>query len=106
MTLHIVSLDRALHVHLHHPPPPVVCLACVVEASIEVIDDLQGEAQEIAQAGNTFITYGPPMQLARVCTRPYRRSFVIIFTSPHAYVTSTLRRHILALGVWNVRPDL
>ena len=88
------------------PLPPVVCLACVVEASIEVIDDLQGEAQEIAQAGNTFITYGPPMQLARVCTCPYRRPFVIMFTSPHAYVISTLRRHILALGVWNVRPDL
>ena len=45
-------------------------VSCVVEASIEVIDDLQGEAQEIAQAGNTFITYGPPMQLARVCTAP------------------------------------
>ena len=95
MTLHTVSLDHALHIHLHHPPPPVVCLACVVEASIEVIDDLQGEAQEIAQAGNTFITYGPPMQLARVCTRPYRRPFVIMFTSPHAYVITTLRRHIL-----------
>merc|ERR1712085_228054 len=36
-----------------------------IEANIEVIDDLQGEAQEIAQAGNTFVTYGPPMQLAR-----------------------------------------
>ena len=88
-----MSLDHALHTP--PPPPPVVSLACAVEASIEVIDDLQGEAQEIAQAGNTFITYGPPMQLARVCTRPYRRSFVIIFTSPHAYVTSTLRRHTL-----------
>ena len=64
-------------------------VSCVVEASIEVIDDLQGEAQEIAQAGNTFITYGPPMQLARVCIRPYRRPFVIMFTSSHAYVTST-----------------
>lgn len=36
-----------------------------IEADIEVIDDLQGEAQEIAQAGNTFLTYGPPMHLAR-----------------------------------------
>jgi hypothetical protein len=69
------SLDHALHIHLHHPPPPVVCLACAVEASIEVIDDLQGEAQEIAQAGNTFITYGPPMQLARVHPPPLQKTF-------------------------------
>jgi hypothetical protein len=36
-----------------------------LEADIEVIDDLHGEALEIAQAGNTWLTYGPPMQLAR-----------------------------------------
>jgi len=31
-----------------------------------VIDDLYGEALEIKDAGNTWLTYGPPMQLARV----------------------------------------
>ena len=45
--------------------PPIDSL-CAVEANIEVIDDLEGEAQEIAQSGNTWLTYGPPMQLARV----------------------------------------
>ena len=82
------SLDHALHIHLHHPPPPVpVCLACAVEASIEVIDDLQGEAQEIAQAGNTFITYGPPMQLARVHP-PLQKTF------RHHFHTTTCTCHL------------
>lgn len=31
-----------------------------------MIDDLYGEALEIKDAGNTWLTYGPPMQLARV----------------------------------------
>ena len=53
--------------HHHHPPilhPFSACISYV--QSRPTIDDLQGEAQEIAQAGNTFVTYGPPMQLARV----------------------------------------
>ena len=37
-----------------------------VEKGVEVIDDLYGEALEIKNAGNTWLTYGPPMQLARV----------------------------------------
>ena len=37
-----------------------------VEKGVEVIDDLYGEALEINNAGNTWLTYGPPMQLARV----------------------------------------
>ena len=37
-----------------------------VEKGVEVIDDLYGEALEIKNAGNKWLTYGPPMQLARV----------------------------------------
>ena len=72
ISLNFVCQEHALHAP-HHPPilhlilhPCSPCISCAVEANIEVIDDLQGEAQEIAQAGNTFVTYGPPMQLARV----------------------------------------
>jgi hypothetical protein len=36
-----------------------------LEAGVEVIDDMYGEALEIAQAGNSWLTYGPPMQVAR-----------------------------------------
>lgn len=36
-----------------------------LEKGVEVIDDLYGESLEIKEAGNTWLTYGPPMQLAR-----------------------------------------
>ena len=48
-----------------------------VEKGVEVIDDLYGEALEIKNAGNTWLTYGPPMQLARV------RLTYILQTSNH-----------------------
>ena len=73
-----------------------------VEADIEVIDDLQGEAQEIAQVGNTWCTYEPPMQLARV--RPlllnYRSQMTTRMSPP-------LRRPILCakVGVWYDGPN-
>ena len=45
---------------------PDFVAACAVEKGVEVIDDLYGESLEIKEAGNTWLTYGPPMQLARV----------------------------------------
>ena len=36
-----------------------------LEASLEVLDDEAGEAAEIASAGQQWLTYGPPLHLAR-----------------------------------------
>ena len=78
---------------IHTTTHPFVSRA--VEADIEVIDDLQGEAQEIAQAGNTFVTYGPPMQLARVRLYSEDLSSILHLNAPS-----------FALGVWYDGPNL
>ena len=58
------SLTAYTHNSTTRPPPFAAHGA--VEKGVEVIDDLYGEALEIKDAGNTWLTYGPPMQLARV----------------------------------------
>ena len=55
---------------------PAFVAACAVEKGVEVIDDLYGESLEIKEAGNTWLTYGPPMQLARVRYIPIARAHI------------------------------
>ncbi len=61
----IVSNQFSLTAYTQHSTQPSFA-TCAVEKGVEVIDDLYGEALEIKDAGNTWLTYGPPMQLARV----------------------------------------
>ena len=69
------SLTAYTHNSTTRPPPFAAHGA--VEKGVEVIDDLYGEALEIKDAGNTWLTYGPPMQLAHVryLSRPIGTTF-------------------------------
>ena len=60
-SLYVPHVTRAHSIEETKTPP-----TRAVEKGVEVIDDLYGEALEIKNAGNTWLTYGPPMQLARV----------------------------------------
>ena len=78
-----------------------------VEANIEVIDDLEGEANEIYEAGNTWLTYGPPLQLARVrppLSKTYHRSNTLSAITTRT--RASLNTSSFALGVRHAGPDL